>query len=156
MPSMLAPRSIGFACSAERSRVLARPYPSSATKGMIAQFASPSVARLVTSRAGAAGIAARRIAAGAAAVAAGWADEDSNKGETSHKSLDDKGGATALRTASQRGHMAVVEALLAAGAGVGAEVEYGSTFLHEACKSGNAVAVEVLLRAGVDKEARNK
>ncbi|PNH10008.1 Ankyrin repeat domain-containing protein 29 [Tetrabaena socialis] len=167
MRSMLASRSTGFACSAERSRVLARPCPSSTSKGMVYQFASASAARRVTSREGAAGIAAarRRIAAGAAAGAAGCVKEstctqDGDKDETSHESLDhneDKDGRTPLHIACTSGNAVAVEALLRAGADIEARDEEGcATALHIASWEGHEIMVEALLSAGADKEAKDE
>jgi len=59
---------------------------------------------------------------------------------------DDK--RTGLRLASTRGHIPVVELLLAAGAPVDQLDSFGQTALSEACKFGQEDTITVLRRAG--------
>ncbi|PNH10013.1 Receptor-interacting serine/threonine-protein kinase 4 [Tetrabaena socialis] len=73
----------------------------------------------------------------------------------SHKypRLCTQSGATALYTASQQGHTAVVEALLAAGAIKEAEDASGTTALVIASLNGHTAVVQALLAAEADTEA---
>ena len=63
-------------------------------------------------------------------------------------------GATPLLAAARRGHVAVLNALLAAGADIEATDDAGWTPLLEAARSGHEQAVQTLLEAGVDAEGR--
>ena len=53
-----------------------------------------------------------------------------------------------LHLAAAKGHASAVEALLAPGAELGAEVKDGSQALHLAARNGHASAVAALLAAG--------
>lgn len=59
-------------------------------------------------------------------------------------------GSTALHYAADRGDLAIVEALLTAGADAKVANRYGVTPLSLACVSGNAAVVDRLLKAGAD------
>lgn len=59
-------------------------------------------------------------------------------------------GWTPLRVAAQRGHVAAVGLLLAAGARVDCEADFGSTPLSRAAQHGHTQVVERLLAAGAD------
>ena len=61
---------------------------------------------------------------------------------------------TPLMAAIENGNNAVFEALLAAGAGIGPQNEYGETPLHMAAQRGNAAMVLALLARGADVNAR--
>ena len=65
-------------------------------------------------------------------------------------------GATALYTASLKGLLAVVEALLAAGADKEAKTQHGPTALYTASRHGRLPVVQALLAAGAEKEAREE
>jgi ankyrin repeat protein len=58
--------------------------------------------------------------------------------------------------ASYSGHLAVVQALLAAGADKDAKTENGCTALYIASLKGHLAVVEALLAAGADKEAKKR
>ncbi len=65
-------------------------------------------------------------------------------------------GAAPLHLAAHRGHLAVVDVLLEAGADVNArEACSGATPLHWACEGGHAAVAERLVRAGAALEARD-
>ena len=66
---------------------------------------------------------------------------------------EDKGNATPLHYASQKGHTAVVELLLAAGADVTAVSGFNMTALHFASLNGHKAVVKLLLAAGADVHA---
>lgn len=73
------------------------------------------------------------------------------------KRTRDEPGAIPLHQAFKKGHIRVVEALLAAGAGDGSERDSeGMTPLHHACPQGQLEVVEVLLTAGADTGVRNR
>jgi cytohesin len=59
-------------------------------------------------------------------------------------------GSTALILAAQNGHLAVVEALLKAGADAARATTDGRTALHLAAQNGHTAVVEALLKAGAD------
>ena len=63
-------------------------------------------------------------------------------------------GATALMAASTTGHLAVVQALLAAKADVNARMTNGATALMAAAAVGNRQVVRALLDAGADVDAK--
>lgn len=75
------------------------------------------------------------------------------KARTADVNAKEADGATALHYAANRGDLAVVEALLAAGADVKATNRYGVTALALACIGGNAAVVERLVKAGADPKA---
>lgn len=60
-----------------------------------------------------------------------------------------------LRRAAEIGDIAAIEALVAAGANVGAKDTHGNTSLHVAAENGHVAATEVLLAAGADARAKN-
>jgi ankyrin repeat protein len=60
---------------------------------------------------------------------------------------------TPLLAAIENGNMAVFEALLAAGAGIGASTELGDTPLHTAARKGNEAMVSALVARGADVAA---
>ena len=62
---------------------------------------------------------------------------------------------TALFIASQRGHLAVAEALLAAGADKDTAKDNGVTALFIASQNGHLAVVQALLAAGADKDTAN-
>jgi ankyrin repeat protein len=62
--------------------------------------------------------------------------------------------ATALQAASERGHLGVVAALLAAGAGVDTADEYGHTALKRAASREHLEVVQALVAAGADVNCR--
>ena len=66
---------------------------------------------------------------------------------------DSNGGLTPLMQAAEQGSAETVNALLAAGANVGASSALGSTALHFAAGSGSAEKITALISAGADIEA---
>jgi ankyrin repeat protein len=70
----------------------------------------------------------------------------------------DQDGSTPLHFAAWKGHVAVAEALLAAGADVNAANQnehWGTTPLHAAAHGNQKAIVDVLLRHGADLAAKN-
>ncbi|MCC7494845.1 MAG: ankyrin repeat domain-containing protein [Fimbriimonadaceae bacterium] len=70
----------------------------------------------------------------------------------------DKDGSTPLHCAAWKGHLAVVEVLLAAGAEVAAvnqNEHWGSTPLHAAAHANQAAIASCLIAAGADVNARD-
>lgn len=61
--------------------------------------------------------------------------------------------ATGLHRAAEKGHLAVVDVLLAAGASTEAHDEFGATPLHTACRSGSVDVARALIRAGANVDA---
>jgi len=68
----------------------------------------------------------------------------------------DNNRATALMHASGNGHVAILTALIDAGASIRAADEFGLTPLHYAAESGEIAAIEALLSAGANVEARDE
>ncbi|CAN5714749.1 hypothetical protein BH11ARM2_BH11ARM2_34470 [soil metagenome] len=70
--------------------------------------------------------------------------------------ITDKDGNTPLHWAAWKGHAPIVEALLDAGADIGAHSEnghWGTTPLHAAAHGNQRAAAEVLIRRGADVNA---
>jgi ankyrin repeat protein len=93
------------------------------------------------------------VAAGAtdliAAAAAGFLDD----WDLTARSVDDR--VAALRIAAERGHLDVIDHLLAAGTPVDGVGPDGSTALHEAAYSGRPDSVQHLLSHGADPDRRD-
>src|SRR5262245_62003966 len=70
--------------------------------------------------------------------------------ETSAVNVAEPDGTTALHWAANRGDVAIVKALLAAGANPKAVTALGVTPLSLAAENGDPVLVEMLLKAGAD------
>ena len=73
--------------------------------------------------------------------------------EADVNATDDKG-LTALHRSAERGDVAAVEALAAAGANLDAKDKHGWTALLVAASQGHAAAIEALLATGADIEAK--
>ncbi len=74
-------------------------------------------------------------------------------------SARDSDGSTALHCAAWKGHLSVVEALLAAGSDVHAHNEndhWGTTPLHAAAHANQAAICELLLEHGADVNAKDR